>query len=213
MELGRKEVSPADCRGEARTGVIRFADDPAGVGRRGVVAVDEVELAWFSMPSKSGCVSDARSLCVGGLFAPTRSDRSILVCVGGLSAPTHSDRLNSTVFQPIWGILQAGSDGVKSFTEPGTSPIHGVPPSSSENSNMTCVPRQIPRKGFPVATSSRIGSMRPNSVRFFIASAAAPTPGKITRSSASTRLGSLVISHGAPMYSSASRTLVRLPAL
>ena len=47
----------------------------------------------------------------------------------------------------------------------------------------------------------------------FIADPAAPTPGNITRSAAAISRGSRVTCAGNPRCSSASRTLVRLPAL
>lgn len=63
--------------------------------------------------------------------------------------------LCSKVFQPMWG---TGSPReVSNFvTLPGITPRPSTPPFSSLPSNSSCMPRQIPRKGFPACKRQMI---------------------------------------------------------
>ena len=91
-------------------------------------------------------------------------------------------------FQPIWGIFSDAPFSVRPAGNrrvfPLTSPRHSVPPSSSLNSRIICVPRQMPIRGVPRSLTSRSTTSSPRRFKSVMADPAAPTPGNMTRSAA-----------------------------
>lgn len=64
-----------------------------------------------------------------------------------VNAPSRSTtHLGMRWFQPIWGTGRAML-GSNLLTWPGMMPSPSQPPFSSEPSNRSCIPRQMPRKG------------------------------------------------------------------
>ena len=83
-----------------------------------------------------------------------------------------------------------------------------APSCSVEDSNSSCIPRQIPSSGTPAAARSINCSPRPVRSRLRIASGNAPTPGRTIADASRT---SSVTTDSAPTCASAFSTLRRLP--
>ena len=111
---------------------------------------------------------------------------------------------------PMWGIFSPQSG--RRRTMPGISPSPATPAPSSLPSNNACIPRQIPKKGTPEAAVSRMTGISPLFPSASIASAKAPTPGRITPSAAAISAASPVIRAGSFSRRKADSTLRRFPA-
>ena len=90
------------------------------------------------------------------------------------------DDVRRTAFQPIWG-TRARSRGTRT-TSPGTQPRQSASPSSL-CSKSTCRPMQMPRNGTPSPrTRSWRYPVQPRSRSDAMVTSAAPTPGRMKRS-------------------------------
>ena len=135
---------------------------------------------------------------------PLRRDRDLMPrrSTSGRNIPKAPDRgppaevracVTRRVFQPMWGIFKPGR-AVKRTTRPSSRPSPTWSPSSVLLSNKSWRPRQTPRHGLPCLTASQNASPRPVFRNSAMASANAPTPGRMTFEAARTRSGSDVIS-------------------
>ena len=86
-----------------------------------------------------------------------------------------------------------------------------LPRSRVDASNSSCIPRQMPSIGMPLASSSPIRPSSSRSRMLRIAFGNAPTPGSTAPSDARMVWWSLVITGRAPVRSSAFSTERRLP--
>ena len=124
----------------------------------------------------------------------------------------------SIVFHPTWGTLNAlpcASQRGMATTVPGRSPSpHAGLPSGAPStpcSNIKCSPRQIPKKGTPARTRSRMASICPSSHIVAAASAKAPTPGKTMASALAISDASAVMRASPPAATRPRSTDFRLP--
>ena len=83
--------------------------------------------------------------------------------------------MKRTSFQPMCGTFSCGS-GARRRTSPSSRPRPSAPPSSSERSKRSCIPRQSPSTGTPARARSASTSAIPLAVRRSMAAANAPTP-------------------------------------
>ena len=105
-----------------------------------------------------------------------------------------------------------GSRGPSSrVTVPGRIPSPAAPSCSLEDSNSSCIPRQIPSNGTPAPARSISTSPRPVASRLRIASGNAPTPGRMIASAARIASCEAVMTDAEPTCASAVSTLRRLP--
>lgn len=135
---------------------------------------------------------------------------------GTVTPPLHEGI--SIVFHPTWGtlnVLPCASQRGIATTVPGKSPSpHAGLPSgapSTPYSNIRCSPRQIPKKGTPACTRSRMASICPSSHIVAAASAKAPTPGKTMASALAISDASAVMRASPPAAMRPRSTDFRLP--
>ena len=135
---------------------------------------------------------------------------------GTAASPLHAGI--SIVFHPTCGTLNAlpcASHRGMATTVPGRSPSpHAGFPSGAPStpcSNIRCSPRQIPKKGMPARTRSRMASICPSSHIVAAASAKAPTPGKTMASALAISDASAVMRASPPAAMRPRSTDFRLP--
>ena len=134
------------------------------------------------------------------------------------ASPLPSHAGVSIVFHPTCGTLNAlpcSSQRGMATTVPGRSPSpHAGLPSGAPStpcSNIRCSPRQIPKKGTPARTRSRMTSICPSSHIVAAASAKAPTPGKTMASALAISDASAVMKALPPAAMRPRSTDFRLP--